>query len=200
MCEPTHSIVQYPDQDSGGNPTDSIIKAIPIETKDGGVWQWLRKKIGSWFHFSKLGNGHSEAIGKLTPFARRLLPDDTKYEALWWNRTVKLDGRFYGEEFDKDAALQATQTYAEGVSIGSLTSLRRFLEVSMLKSERAYRYVEAFVQMLNKKGADAFNKLLKRYCFNVVDHRVIKFVLGFTRKRELLVPEWADDTKLWLPV
>jgi hypothetical protein len=29
--------------------------------------------------------------------------------------------------------------------------------------------------------------------------QVVKFILGLTRKRHLLVPEWADDTTLWNP-
>lgn len=204
MCEPTHSIVQYPDHNDSGDRTDSVIEAIPFDRKDGGVWQWLRKKLGNWFHFSKLGSGHSEAIERMSPFARRLLPQDTKYEALWWKRKVKLDGYYLGQEFDKEEALKCAETYANTVSIGNLTQLRQFLEFSMRKSERAWRYVEAFYQILTERGRNTFNTLLKKLFGNVVratEQRLdplIKFMLGFTRKRDLLIVEWADDTKLWV--
>jgi hypothetical protein len=205
LCEPTHSIVQFPDQDDNQNPTGPLVEAIPLETKDGGMWQWLRKKIGSWFHFSRLGFGHSESVGQLSLSARMRLPADSKYEALWWNRCVRLDGLFNGPHYDAKPALECAETYAKAVSIGGLTQLRRFLETSMRKSERPWNYADAFVQMLKKEGCDAFNKMVKKFFDNVRKacasnlDSLIKLMLGLTRKRKLLVDVWSDDTKLWLP-
>jgi hypothetical protein len=206
MCEPTHSIVQFPDQDDDGNPTGGLVDAIPLETKgQDGFWQWMKKRIGSWFHFSRLGNGHSEALGLLTVQARRRLPADTKYEATWWNRKVHLDGLFNGQQYDAQLALDCATTYAKAVSIGGLTQLRRFLATSMKKSERPWSYAETFVQMLKMEGYNAFNKLVKKFfgsvkqaCTSKLDE-LIKLMLGFTRKRRFLVDAWADDGKLWVP-
>ena len=201
MCEPSHSIVQFPDEDDRG-PTGGLIDALPQE----GFWERMKKRIGNWFHLSKMGRGHSETLGHLTLPGRRLLPPDTKYEAHWWERTVVLDGRFNGIEFDKAWALECANEYAHQVSIGSMHQLRQYLEVSMRKSYRPSSYLTAFTQMLNAKGRDAFQVKIKHLPFihqrafyedyhiqdGFVD-KAIKVMLGFTRKRELLVPEWADD-------
>lgn len=153
-----------------------------------------------------MGHGHSESIGKLTPLARRLLPDDTKYEAQWWDRRFRLDGYFHGPEWNKQCAFTAAKDYAERVSIGNLTTVRQFIEMSMRHSERNYGYVQMFPQMLNRKGRDIFHEKMKRFKLaingwgnyeNEALDRVIKLMLGYTRQRNLLTVEWADDSALW---
>lgn len=134
MCEPNHSIVQYPDQDDRGNPTSTMIDAIP--SNGDGFFTWAKKKIKSWFHFSKLGKGHSEAMSTLSAWARQRLPEDTKYEAAWWARTVRLDGRYNGgHEFDAAEAFNAAHEYAHRVSLGNMTLLRQFLQGSIQKTD-----------------------------------------------------------------
>lgn len=212
MCEPTHSINQFPDHDNDGNPTASRIDAMPppLGTADD-IWAATRRKIGSWFHFSVMGFGHSEAMATLSAAAWNYLPPVTRYEAMWWNRTVKLDGTYYGPEFDRAYALDGAKQYAHTLSIGNLTKLRQFLTTSMKRSDRPYYYIEAFKQMLTARGRDEFQAKLKRIfklknlssLFSLGDDirnnldGTIKTVLGFTRKRLLLVPEWADDSTLW---
>lgn len=223
MCEPTHSICQFPDQDDNGNPTGGLIDAaissggkdtMTQSTRAGQVWEWTKKRFGNWFHFSKMGFGHSESVGALPMAGRMLLPDDTKYEAQWWDRTVKLDGWFHGKDYDKQFALECASQYAHKVSIGSLTLLRQFLETSMRRSERPRAYLEAFVQILNTKGRSVLASKLKCLgltpqmlpisfygrCNQLLNNQVdlaIKVMLGLTRKRRLLVPEWVDDRSLW---
>lgn len=133
MCEPTHSIVQFPDEDDGGNPTEPRIDALPTLAQKEGWWTWAKKKIGRFFHLSKLGNGHSETLTLITPLTHSFLPIDTKYEALWWDRTVHLDGTFHGPDFNQSFALECATDYANRVSIGNLTLLRQFIEGSMKK-------------------------------------------------------------------
>lgn len=213
MCEPQHSIVQYPDNDDHG-PTKSRLDAAVKGLLDQG------KRILRWFHFSKMGSGHSGATG----FGRtqmRHLPNPTSYEAMWWNRTVKRDGEFRGESFDIADALECAEEYANRTSIGDLTQLRRFLETSMQQTNQHQGYVRQFVDgMLNKEGRDSFRKRAKkalgldlanyygmsntgffRSLTNDARKRnsLTKFMLGYTRKRGLLVPEWADDASIWTP-
>jgi len=209
MCEPNHSIVQYPDKDDDNNPTGPRIDALapPVGT-DGGYWTKLKKKVDSWFHFSYLGLGHSETIGRISTTARWMLPLDTKYEAQWWDRKVKLDGCYNGHEFDKAEALESATVYASKISIGNLHTLRQFLETSMKKSEAPWRYIYNFPMMLTPAGRDLLQDKLRSALHNKTNwitsfqcqdnlDTIIKVMLGFTRKRNLLVPEWSDDGKLW---
>jgi hypothetical protein len=201
MCEPMHSIVQFPDRDDDDNPT-KIDHITPPPGSDPSIWEKLKKKISEWYHFSCMGSGHSEAL-QVTAKARVRLPQDSKYEAAWWERKVTLDGYYYGIDFQKPYALQAATDYANKVSIGNLTLFRQFLEWSLRKSDRPNVYKEAFGLMLNPKGRDEFRKKMRMYIGTQICQEnlesAIKVLLGFTRKRDLLVPEWADDTKLWTP-
>lgn len=214
MCEPNHSIIQYPTQDDDGNPTGTKIDVLA----DRGWIGRLKQKIKDWFHLSKMGFGHSEAIGELSPsrLGRLSLPIDTKYEARWWDRTVVRDGRFNSPFPSLEGeALECATEYAHRVSIGNLTLLRQFLETSIRKSERPGAYLDRFILLLTKEGTDRYWSKLKlllgttmslpsfraEYCTKVTENldSIIKMVMGFTRKRDLLVPAWADDGKLWLP-
>jgi len=207
MCEPTNSIIQYPYNDGNGTPTEDRLGAWKK------VLEW-GKRVADWLHFSRMGSGHHEAAAMVGTFYDRS-PAETRYESLWWDRTVKLDGTYHGQDFDQELALDAATGYAEAVSIGSLTALRRFLETSLRRSDMRHLYVAAFLDnFLNKGGRNAFsNKLKSVFGVKYLDlyelfgpqvqpercESLIKCVLGFTRKRELLVPAWADDTKLWVP-
>ena len=174
MCEPKHSIVQYPD-----NNDDDQSSGMPTEQRISGWGEWLRK-IGRWLHLSKMGNGHSEAI-KATglvgdvKFSREelFLPKPTYYEVEWWERKLLLDGPFRGSferigrnaldrsymAFDERAAelrraLQqeskdAAQQYANAVSIGNMTTFRRFFTTSIAKSAEPRKYALHFELMLN---------------------------------------------------
>lgn len=208
MCEPNHSIVQYPEDRGDGNPTMTM-----LEPSIGKKILELGKKFWKWLHFSKLGTGHSEAIRALGSFSS-LIPQEVRYEAQWWDRTVKLDGLWHGEAFDREPALAAATDYAKVVSIGSLTALRQFLDVSLRKTERIYLYTMYFLeQLLNQKGRDLANRKLKTTNINVCLIRgslgrqlggsqlesLIKVILGMTRRRDLLNDAWADDSSLWTP-
>ncbi len=197
MCEPMHSIVQFPSQDDDGNPTETRVDALVSKDKEG----WLdygKRKFREWFHLSKMGLGHSETIGAISLFARRLLPLDTKYEVAWWERKTRLDGMFYGgHQSLKEDALKSADDYARVVSIGNMTLLRQFLETSIKRSQRPQGYVDRFFMMLVPLGKDLLNKRLK---LAASWPQTIKVLMGFTRKRNLLVPEWADDAKIWQPV
>jgi hypothetical protein len=224
MCEPKHSIVQYPDDDG-----DDQSSGTPTAVRISGWGEWLRK-IGQWLHLSKMGKGHSEAIKTTSIEAELFLPKPTYYEVEWWQRRLLLDGPFRGT-FKRtghnalehhiamhtsdaartswyrlqDEAKQAAQQYANAVSIGNMTTFRRFLTTSLQKTEEPTKYVLHFELMLNRVGRDQLARRLKEFtmrCGRVsktnVD-RITKLLLGFTRKRELLIPEWADDKGLWVP-
>lgn len=218
MCEPSHSIVQFRDEDDDNNPTGPRLDMIgaPIGA-DSNLWDKMKKKISNWFHFSCPGFGHSETLERMTARMRLKIPQDTKYEAAWWTRSVKLDGRFYGInlnmfdcsshreqhiEIAKAEALVAATTYANKVSIGNMTLLRQFLEISVRKSERPIAYIEQFTRMLLTKAKDQFSQKIKRLVGDNIKSRietVIAIMMSFTRKRNLLVSEWSDDGTIWTP-
>ncbi len=226
MCQPAHSIIQFDppdddDQDHGGNASSGrIMSAL------GKAGKWL-KKIGNMFHLSTMGQGHHGALGEIDGFKDTfILPERTYFEAHWWNREVKIDGFFNGRrsaplyingesanvelrELEKVEALKNSKLYADAVSIGSLHALRQFLEVSLDKTEDPNLYVLAMRRILNRKGLVAYEQRLKqiphiqeinynKFAFDLRES-IKGLLLGFTRKRHLLIPEWADDTKLWVP-
>lgn len=232
MCEPCHSIVQYPDHDdddrSSGTPTEQRVSKMKLG-------EWLRK-IGQWLHLSKMGEGHTEAVQKMShqselflPAAQLYLPTPTLYEVNWWERTLHIDGAFRGgfngigrnglarysaenmaarrgvNQLLEQEAKKAAQQYANAVSIGSMTALRRFLTTSMEKSVMPWRYIELFKEMLNAAGQNKFlqkigSLTMRRGRIETRNAKnATKVMMWFTRKREFLIPEWADDKRLWVP-
>jgi hypothetical protein len=213
MCEPALSIVQFPSHDpNSGNPVDERINNIlpPVGTPQD-YWGKMKKKISSWFHFARMGFGHSETLSRLTLSGRIFLPTETRYECLWYERRTLRDGIYHGHHFDSSDALQAADLYSRKVATGNLTTLRQFLESSIRRTERPHTYLDRFAAMLNSKGKNLFIASLGRFTnLKVKDiwygvknqikyelETIIKIMMGFTRKRRLLVPEWADDNILW---
>jgi len=160
------------------------------------------------------------------------IPKATFYEVNWWERRMHIDGPFRGmlahtgrnamerystlgtnyevenriRETLKEESRQAAQEYANAVSIGNMTTLRRFLEASLRKTTNPLKYVLHFELMFTKDDRDALRKRMRTLLgsrYNRITktnlEQVIKSVMGFTRKRELLIPEWADDKRLWVP-
>lgn len=214
MCEPYHSVVQYPDDFNDDDLPfgGQIDKETRLKAALGPAFGWT-KKIGKWFHFSRFGAGHSKATmeaGRSTLY----LPKPTLYEGEWWHRTFKFDG--WGNRADT-VALGAAEAYHNASVMGNMSLFRRFLETSMVKTNHprgAFAYVEVLLDhVLTSEGV---NKLLVRFrrvfgpnvrpvqVMNLRSHekekeKAIKIVMGFTRKRELFLPHFADDDKLWVP-
>lgn len=210
MCEPTHSIVQYPmDYDDSNLPFGHHIdQESRLKAAIKGAWG---KTLGRWFHFSKVGSGHSGAV-RLTGQQTLMLPRETKYEGIWWERNFILDGVKTMRGSD---AFACAKEYHDRSCMGSLSLFRRFLEQSMLSSTRSFIYVDLLLaQVLNRKGRDLvlgkLKKVLGARCTNPVKvgfgRRVserrkkqsIDCVMGFTRKRNLYLPHFADDDSLWV--
>lgn len=202
MCEPFHSINQFEDHGPSANALQRVLG--PIKN--------LGTRIRGWLHFSKVGAGHSEGLAKISGNSD-LCYYGTQYETAWWNRQTHLDGIYRGELASADALIAAEQ-YAMRSSIGHIQILRRFLEPTLKTTDRGYGYFAVFRNMLTSKGKD----ILERKTIQVVgaeEYRkmsmyawhssstlgtsLINAMMGITRKRELLIPEWADDDKLWLP-
>ncbi len=197
MCEPLHSIVQFDDkddhdsQDGSGSPRSNLMLAK--------IGKW-GKRIKNFFHISRMGSGHSEAMqaigGRELHF---LTPESYGYEVKWTERRM-LDDNF-GRLSNTQESRAAAQKYADKVSIGSLQALRRFLEASFQNTTNAHLYLkELHHGLLNDKGRGKFSwkraeKLLEGG--NIAS--LIRYCLGYTRKRHLLVPAWAEDTSLWVP-
>jgi hypothetical protein len=182
MCEPYHSIKQFPDDGP----------------RSWGIKQFA-KKIGRWLHLSRMGSGHSGAMMcattlSLGEYESFILPDSYDYEVAWWERIVRNDGQA-SRDID---AMAAAKTYADKTSIGSLHALRQFLKESIFKSSRSSEYLHQFSEILVVGERRKYHKKLK-YLGNTIGkiNKQINMVLGYTRKRGLLVPEWADDAKLW---
>lgn len=215
MCEPAHSIVQYPahdnDDDSpfgGQMDMGQKLKASLGEQ----VVQWGRR-IKNWFHFSKLGSGHTDSI-ELSGKSSLILPEHTRYEGLWWDRRLIIDGPYRGASVDRQAALESADQYYHSVTIGNMKLFRRFLETSINRSTRSWYYVDRFIsQVLTKGGRDAviddfrrnFNggkslqpmQILSVFGKEETKGPATKVLMKYTRRRGLFVPEWADDPKIW---
>lgn len=214
MCEPYHSVVQYPsdfddsDLPFGGN----MDKKARLQSALGKAFSWT-KKIGNWFHFSRFGAGHSGATME-TARSSLYLPTPLLYEGEWWHRQFKFDG--WCKKVDP-LALEAAEKYHKTSVLGNMSLFRRFLETSMVKTNHpqgAAVYVETMLEYVFT--AEGANKLLEKFrrvfgrsaTFNhVMNQRSheravekgIKIVMGFSRKRELFLPHFADDDSLWVP-
>jgi len=131
-------------------------------------------------------------------------------------------------EEEKKLAFEAAKEYAQAVSIGNLTALRRFLETSLRRSGIPSMYLERFAEgMLTKAGRDEYLQAMRRVfgkmfsLFQIESPQnaaysrygigsgsklvdagqrldaAIAITMGYTRKRKLLIPAWADDKNLW---
>lgn len=216
MCEPYHSIVQY---DGRNDNDDNLPFSGQMDTEQrlmaglgAKVMSW-GKKIRDWFHFSKLGSGHHKAI-ELVGRKSLYLPIETRYEGVWWDRTFQVDGYYHGPIVDESTAIQSAKEYHEEVVMGSMSKFRRFFELSIRKSDWAYLYVTRFFEnVLTSRGRDEVLRKLRTvfertatvhslFAPNVAEAeraRATDVVMGFTRKRSLFLPHWADNSKLWLP-
>lgn len=192
MCEPYHSINQFEDQGPNGC-SGLIIKPLAD----------IATKIRNWFHLSKAGAGHSEALTKALG-GRFYDLRENKWEVAWWNREVKLDGDYRGI-FDPADAKIACEKYADMTAIGDIRTFRRWFEAVLQKTHRPSTYLYVMERMFTAAGRDALAKAIrsvspvKRYAPRVgMEPTLIKRVMGLTRKRELLIPEWADCPKSWV--
>lgn len=205
MCEPAHSIVQYPDQDSYDGPFQGGEGMLQKSLGKGFGWA---KKVGKWLHLSKFGLGHYEAQS-LNGRSRLYLPSPTLYEGLWWLREFKYDGGFRGPG---SIQFNAAKQYHESSVMTNMSTFRRFLETSMRKSSNAVFATEYVFRLLQsvltpQGGNQLLRKFRNVFGKNMVlrlvvgNHREesIKMVMGFTRKRHLFLPHFADDNSLWVP-
>lgn len=199
MCEPYHSVVQFEDR-GPGDPTSGRLDMVLGPVKN------LGRKVWDWFHLSKAGAGHSEALMKALA-SLHLVPNNTKYEIAWWNRVVKIDGYYHGD-MDNHRALIACEKYADASSIGDIQIFRRWFESTLRASDRGYIYIEMFRSMLSHEGRLTLEGKMKKidprfdgggYGPYHLPQPMINAMVGLTRKRNLLAPEWSDNDKLWAP-
>lgn len=203
MCEPAQSIVQY---NISNNENDSLITGDKENLIRKALGNGFRfgKRFLDWLHFSKMGEGHSGisqsvVSNQLSEFGRveLILPKETKYETLWWDRVVRIDGPYRsGQDFEKQDAILASKQYAQASCLGNMSIFRRFLEESMKSSSRYKHYVTRFLEnVLNKNGRSLLWPIIRPNMSN--KDFVIAKVLGATRKRNLFQPHWADEEKIW---
>ncbi len=208
MCEPHQSIIQFPENPPGDDrfdppPTSSLFGRV-----SGAIAEWGRR-VGDFFHLSKMGMGHHEGWRHFTGYFR--IPDSTLYEAHWATREFVVDGWYSSSVADRQGeAYAAAHEYAKAISLGDLAAFRRFFEVSIARSKTPMLYVERAFDMFNARGKDALLAKAKAVfgrSFTPSAHSGLwlpelikpatKMILGLTRHRELLIPAWADDTQIW---
>lgn len=210
MCEPAHSVVQYPDEPYDGPFSDGQSQRDALTTALGKGFGWM-KKIGSWLHLSKFGAGHSGAKSNMTALSwndrtRLYLPSPTNYEGLWWERKFELDMCQASND-----AFESAKEYHLRSAMGNMSIFRRFLETSMKNSRSPHLYVQALLDaVLSPAGRDKmlekFRQVFGRSATSdtVLGNsrtveRGIKIVMGITRKRNLFLPHWSEDDLLWVP-
>lgn len=209
MCEPYHSTIQW-------DVSDGIQSMIQAAVEQGSrnalklvsITDMIEPgvKVGAYLHYSAAGAGHSLAA-KLSTLKSNFLQVRNDFETEWWNRSVKIDTFRHGDE---TAALDAATIFANRKCIGDLNKFRSFLTRSLTQTENPATYVNAFVRMLNGDGQVELERRAKYIIGKKAGwfdgHNLTQvmspvslanFLCGFTKKRSLLVPEWADDDAIW---
>lgn len=192
MCEPYHSIVQYPDDfDDSGLAFEGLMdKESRLKAALGKAMDW-GKKIKKWFHFSKLGAGHSVAID-LRGLRSLYLPISTKYEGNWWDRTFHLDG--FSRAYDKEEALEVAKQYHNNVVFRDIRTFRRFLEASLIVTTRPHLYIPPLLSVFsNRNKVNLAYGMIKRGN----KESAIRTIMGLTRDRRNFLPHFSDDEGLW---
>lgn len=211
MCEPDHSIVQFPENDDQGTPMMDRLGLGKI----GGFF----KRIGGFLHISRMGYGHSETWENIGLGVQRYaqVPPYCQFETDWVNRHVRWDAQPpRGSDIIPVDAMASAEEYADRVVLGSMASLRQFIAASIKATRQAGDYADRFAGMLTQEGRGLFwrqmgkAKLARwRGTLNSrrndmqgdqgYDDKLTKVICGFTRKRSLLIPVWADNPKVWTP-
>jgi len=211
MCEPAHSIVQYP-TDFDSPVSSQLDKKSLLAAALGKGFGWA-KKVGEYFHLSKFGAGHHENTGSLSYRSSIYLPDPVLWEGLWWKREFKFDGLVGWNSSSIPGSKTAAQEYHNSSAMGNMSLFRRFLETSMRKSSCPYVYVETMLE--NVLTSEGVNKLLEKFrrvfgqstspayvmsrsSSKQQIEKAIKVVMGFTRQRRLFLPHFSDDDSLWV--
>jgi len=213
MCEPTHSVVQYPATQAAMGDTNHDVMRL-LNAVSGRNRMSSGQKIGDYMHYHKAGFGHSETISKLTE-AERLLPTETRYEGEWWNRDFKVDGPYNVPEFDKQMAYDMAAEYSRRHCTANTKILAKFLADSLRRSDQPEQYLERFLHMIkpsrravtwdeikvhlqgSKPGTRV--KMDKTFIKSPKCDALIAQVMQLANTRDILVPEWADDDTIWTP-
>jgi hypothetical protein len=212
MCEPTHSVVQYPAFTEAGDPVESYLQAAFMRSLSRG------RRVGEMMHYSMAGFGHSECISKI-PAADAMLPEPTRYEGLWWKREFKIDGPFNGpfkDEASMKEAFAAAEKYSKLLSYGDVYTLQQFVRDAIQNSSNPQRYVDIVLQDVLRGGFravayDTIREALQgdtpnsRYAVTPglresnkkVFDKLQTTVTGILSRRENFNEIWADDDSLW---
>lgn len=201
MCEPYHSIVQYPDDfDDTGLPFEGQMdKESRLKAALGSAMGWARK-FGKWFHFSRWGAGHSSAIA-LGGRASLYLPPDTRYEGNWWDRTFHIDGVSYTP--NSEEAKRQAEKYHQISVFRDIRSFRLFLETSLNITDRFHLYLDPLRGIFTPQAMDHAMDLIRMINgknYRLISNRpsTVKAILGVTRARSNFQTHFADDEKLWM--
>lgn len=199
MCEPAHSIVQYPENFSDVDLPfeDTLDKEIRLKAGLGPAFKWCNK-VDGYYHFSRFGAGHSLAI-PIPVNNYRYLPIPTYYEGIWWEKRVVFD------DGSPNGSMPAAVKYHNLSVMGNISLLRRFLETSISKSRYAYLYAEVLIDaVFSRKGRDAIHAKVKKVFGNNIDihylfsdrghikNKAMKIFLGATRHQDFLQPQFGD--------
>lgn len=202
MCEPSHSIVQFPL--AAEHADDNCLR---LQLALGHRMQ-LGKEIDGYYNISVFGVGHSEAASAFSRRAYFSLPTETRYEGHWWNRKVELDGGYHGPKGEEDRALESARRYSEGLCLGSAGKMKEFVTTSFQRTDRsrAGQYLKRAEGMLSDQGHVFFDVHIKPYLqgqFYEFDQQrkplIANNLNGLLSVRENLAPVWAENDELWIP-
>lgn len=197
MCEPYFSTNQF---DNSQRTMLTIGPALNDATL-----------VDNYYHFAAFGYGHSTSLERV--LNSQQVSDVYQYETAWWNRSHRFDSfaGMYGytlhfkgpTEEDANVRYEASLRYANIACIGNLGTLRRFLDAALPIADNNSmfeKFYSVFRQMLNSRGKRQLETVYRGILGKILpvyDTRLHKAMLGLTRKRDMLVSEWADDDKLW---
>jgi len=202
MCIPAFSPVQYADFQLNGS---GLLQGAHSVLSNMGH----SKKIGNFYHFSRLGVGHSAA----TLYKARIadyLNEGSYWEGFWWNgrQPIIKDKPFNMPESEILDARNAAQQYYETCCIGNIKTFRRWLLGSIEKTDRPDRFINRLEGVFHKNQFGQMQTELRIHAPASTNERVLisseekamaaRVIGKYLRRRKNFRDHFADDSVLWL--
>lgn len=229
MCEPSQSIIQIPQLHLPMFGGYDLKLAVEQLRPDGPITTVRGDDGNSYLHYYHAGMGHSRVLRHLCGMNQDA---GCYYESNWWASNT--ERRFvvdYPNPIQRtDAANEAfgaAYEYAQQTCLGNMQKLRRFMEMSLRKSQTPQKYLTNLLTMMTEAGKAKFNQAAQKIFGRSKYHRHelwgnfplferahqfsnkpvstkeleqrIAFFMQWMRQgnRKLYRPFWADQDEMW---
>lgn len=203
---------RHDDDDEGPTGLLQTTKRRQLEIALGPKIMEIGQLLGGLMHYHQPGLGHSECLEMCADKAA-IMPAHVFYESAWWDRTIRMDtGGSQTIETPEEVANRTAlaQQYDRKVCTGDLGTFRQWWQLSLARcnSQDLKLYCGNFLQMLTREVRDNVVAHVKRRWDQALDgyseikeffrQDISAYLAEQTKKRENLVPAWADDARLWV--